>query len=278
MVRGRGFVVMWRLIGFGVHDAFVNMAVDEAVFAARVEGLVPNTLRLYRWKPSAVSVGRFQKTEDEVQLENCRISGVDVVRRITGGGTVYHDSENEVTYSVVVSKRELGTEDITEVYSRIYAGLVEALRILGVRADFCEGDAKTCPNLTVKGRKISGSAQSHRKGVALQHGTLLVDVDLERMFGLLRVPWAKTCMEIVNVARHRITSIRSEVGREVPIEEVSRALVEGFQKVLGADPVESELTKHEQELAEELCRSKYATEDWNLRGLIASEKLGSKSS
>lgn len=247
------------------------MAIDEAAFRARIENAVPNTLRLYRWKPSAVSVGRFQKVENEVQLDNCRKSGVDVVRRITGGGTVYHDSENEVTYSVVVSKRDLQTEDIAEVYARIYAGLAEALKTLGASADFCKGDAKTCPNLTVKGRKISGSAQSHRKGVVLQHGTLLVEVDLERMFTLLRVPWAKTCMEVVGVARRKITSIRNEVGRDVSVDEVNQALVQGFRTALNIDLIKGELTEYELELAEKLRGSKYATEDWNLRGLVAHE-------
>lgn len=253
------------------YDAFMNMAIDEAVFRARIQNAVPNTLRLYRWDPSAVSVGRFQKAENEVRLDDCRGSGVDVVRRITGGGTVYHDSEKEVTYSVIVSTMDLQTEDIAEIYARIYAGLAEALKILGASADFCEGDAKTCPNLTVRGRKISGSAQSHRRGVVLQHGTLLVDVDLERMFALLRVPWTKTCIEVVNVAKRRITSVRSEVGREVSVDEVSHALVQGFRRALNMELVEDKLTEYELELAENLCRRKYATEDWNLRGLVALE-------
>lgn len=259
----------WRLIELETYDAFMNMAIDEAAFRARIQNAVPNTLRLYRWKPSAVSVGRFQKVENEIQLDNCRKSGVDVVRRITGGGTVYHDSENEITYSVIVSKVDLQTEDTAKVYARIYAGLAGALKMLGACADFCDGDAKTCPNLTVKGRKISGSAQSHRRGVVLQHGTLLVDVDLERMFALLRVPWAKTCMEVVDIAKRRISSVRSEVGREVSVDEVNHALVQGFGKALKIDLVEGKLTEYELELAEKLCRGKYATEDWNLRGLVA---------
>jgi len=255
------------LIKDEAHNAFVNMATDEAVLRARIEGLAPDTLRLYRWRPSAVSVGRFQKVESEVQLENCRKLGVDVVRRITGGGAVYHDAEREVTYSVVASKKDLGTEDITAIYEKIYSGLAEATRILGVSADFSKGNAKNCPNLTVKGRKISGSAQAHRKGVVLQHGTLLVDVDLERMYTLLRVPWAKTCMEVVGVAESRITSISREIGRAFSTDEIVQALVQGFQKELNIELNEGELTRRERELVEELCVGKYATEEWNLRGL-----------
>ncbi len=267
MVQNESVKTVWRLIGVESYDAFMNMAIDEAVFRARIEKLVPDTLRFYRWSRSTVSVGRFQRVEDEIQLDNCKKLNVDVVRRITGGGTVYHDAEREVTYSVVAGKRELGTEDVGAIYARIYSGLAEALRTLGVVADFSEGDAKNCPNLTTKGKKISGSAQAHRKGAVLQHGTLLVDVDLEKMFRLLKVPWAKTCMEVVGVARDRITSISRELGRTVSTNEVTWALARGFEKALDIKLVEGELSTYERKLAQELCRRKYATEEWNIHGL-----------
>ncbi len=132
----------WRLLELEIYDAFMNMAMDEAILRARIQSVVPNTLRFYRWKPSAVSVGRFQEIEKEVQLDNCRKHNVDVVRRITGGGTVYHDAQDEITYSVIARKEDLGAEEIAAVYSRIYAGLAESLRILGIHADFNQGTAK----------------------------------------------------------------------------------------------------------------------------------------
>lgn len=256
----------WRLLKLETHNAFMNMAIDEAILKARIENLVPNTLRFYRWNPSAVSIGRFQSIENEVQLDNCRKHGVDVVRRITGGGTVYHDAEGEITYSVVAGRKNLEAPDITVVYAKIYAGLAEAVKILGMNADFNKGSAKACPNLTVNGRKISGSAQSHKKGVVLQHGTLLIDVDLEKMFTFLRVPWAKTCMEVVNVAKRKITSLKKELGRDISIEKANKALVEGFQKALNVKLVEGELTPYEWELTERLCKEKYATDKWNFHG------------
>jgi len=242
------------------------MAIDEAVLNARIKGVVSDTLRFYRWRPSAVSMGKFQKAETEVQLENCKRQSVDVVRRISGGGTVYHDSEDEVTYSIIARKESLKANDLGEVYSRIYAGLKEALEILRVTADFNEGRARACPNLTVNGRKISGSAQCHRRGIVLQHGTILVRVNLEKMFTYLRVPWAENCMQVVSVARHKITSLYDELGKDVSIEEINTALANGFQKALDIELVEGELTPCEIQLEERLCRQKYATDDWNLRG------------
>jgi lipoate-protein ligase A len=243
------------------------MAIDEAILTARMRNLAPNTIRFYRWNPSAVSIGKFQSIENEVQLDKCKKYGVDVVRRITGGGTVYHDTEGEITYSVVANKKDLKAENINAVYAKFYGGIAEALKILGINADFNEGNAKTCPNLTVNSKKISGSAQSHKKGVVLQHGTLLVDVDLEEMFTFLRVPWAKTCMEVINVAKNKITSTKKELGKTVSVEEVNNALSEGFKKALNIQLLEGELTPYENEIASKLYKEKYTTEEWNFKGI-----------
>jgi lipoate-protein ligase A len=257
---------IWRLLKLETHDAYVNMAIDEAVLTARMGKLVPDTVRFYGWKPSAVSIGKFQSIQNEVQLENCRKHGVDIVRRVTGGGTVYHDSEDEITYSVIANKQDLSARDITTVYARIYAGIVEALTIMGITADFSEGNQKTCPNLTINGRKISGSAQCHKSGIVLQHGTLLLNVDLGKMFSLIRIPWAKTCIDAVSVAKNKITSVSMELGRSVSTEEVNCALIEGFQKALNIKLVEGQLAPFENELAQKLCREKYSSDRWNFHG------------
>jgi lipoate-protein ligase A len=243
------------------------MAIDEAILTARTRNLAPNTIRFYRWNPSAVSIGKFQNIKKEVQLDKCKKYGVDVVRRITGGGAVYHDTEGEITYSVVANKKDLKAENINAVYAKFYGGIAEALKILGINADFNEGNAKTCPNLTVNGKKISGSAQSHKKGVVLQHGTLLVDVDLEEMFTFLHVPWAKTCIEVINVAKNKITSTKKELGKTVSVEEVNNALSEGFKKALNIQLLEGELTPYENEIASKLYKEKYTTDEWNFKGI-----------
>lgn len=257
----------WRLLKLETHDAYTNMAIDEAILTARTRNLAPNTIRFYRWNPSAVSIGKFQNIENEVQLDKCKKYGVDVVRRITGGGAVYHDTEGEITYSVVANKKDLKAENINAVYAKFYGGIAEALKILGINADFNEGNAKTCPNLIVNSKKISGSAQSHKRGVVLQHGTLLVDVDLEEMFTFLRVPWAKTCMKVINVAKNKITSIKKELGKTVSVEEVNNALSEGFKKALNIQLLEGELTPYENEIAKKLYKEKYTTDEWNFKGI-----------
>ena len=123
------------------------MAVDEAILEARIAGKVPNTLRFYRWQPSCVSVGKNQNPESEIYLDACRQLGVDVVRRISGGGTVYHDYEGEVTYSLTAKTSDLGSTDIVTVYAKIYEAIQPALGLLGITADFSSGNIKNCPNM-----------------------------------------------------------------------------------------------------------------------------------
>ena len=210
-------------------------------------------------------MGRFQKIDDVVYVDSCRKHGVDVVRRISGGGTVFHDSEDEVTYSVVARKADLG-QDVIEVYERIYGGIAEALNSIGVIAGFEEGNTRNCPNLTINGKKVSGSSQCHKKGVVLQHGTLLLDVDLKKMFTFLRVQLSENCFETLQTAEKKITSLKKELGREISRKRIERAVVESLEKRLGVRFVEGSLTSQECDAARQLNEEKYSTNEWNLHG------------
>jgi lipoate-protein ligase A len=264
-------MIAWRLTKLEVNDAFTNMAVDEAMINARIENHAPNTLRLYQWKPSAVSVGRFQDISNEVHVDNCKRHGVDIVRRTSGGGTVYHDSQGEITYSLIAKEDDFGTKDVIQAYNTISNGLIEAAKTLGVKADFNKGDPKNCPNIAIDGKKISGSAQFHKGGVLLQHGTFLLKADLEKMFTFLRVPWAKTIADVVCVAQEKLTSIENELGKTVSTQEAYQALVKGFEKALNAKFDEGTLSPYEHELAEKLRIEKFSTDDWNLKGRAETE-------
>jgi lipoate-protein ligase A len=258
----------WRLLPLETNNGFMNMAIDEAILTARIAEQVPNTLRFYRWQPSTVSIGRNQTPENELYLDACKQLGVDLVRRSSGGGTVYHDFEGEVTYSVNAKTADFGTGDITVVYFKIYEAITDALRLLGIPADFSSGDAKNCPNLTVKGKKISGSSQTITRGVVLQHGTLLRSVDLPKMFMLLKFKGV-SCTQAADIAKRKITSIQDELGHAVMPETVANALAQGFKAILKIQLTEGELTPYEVELAQKLYKEKYSTADWNLNGKTA---------
>lgn len=255
----------WRLLPIETNNAFMNMAIDEAILTARIAGQVPNTLRFYRWQRSAVSVGKNQNPENEIYLDACKQLGVDVVRRISGGGTVYHDFEGEVTYSVTAQTADFSTGDITAVYFKIYEAITDALRLLGVPADFNNGDAKNCPNLTVSGKKISGSSQIVTRGVVLQHGTLLRCVDLPKMFQLLKLKNA-SCTQAADIAKRKITSIQGELGHHVMPETIANALAQGFKAILKIQLEEGELTRNEEETANKLYKGKYLAKEWTFSG------------
>lgn len=255
----------WRFISNKTNNAFINMAIDEAILQARVADKVPNTLRFYRWQPSAVSIGKNQVIENEVYLDACKQFGVDLVRRCSGGGAVYHDFEGEVTYSVNAKVSDLGSSDVASVYFRIYEALTDGLRILGVPTDFSSGDAKNCPNLTVKGKKISGSSQNITRGYVLQHGTILRSIDLPRMFQLLKLKNAN-CTQAADIAKNKITSIQDELGHKISSDTVANALKQGFKAILKIQLEGSDLTSFEKELAQKLFKEKYSTPQWNLNG------------
>ncbi|MCL2642631.1 MAG: lipoate--protein ligase family protein [Candidatus Bathyarchaeota archaeon] len=254
----------WRILPFEVRSAAWNMAIDEAILQACIAGKVPNTLRLYRWSPSAVSIGRNQVVDDTVYLQTAKQFGVDVVRRCSGGGTVYHDCNGEVTYSVVAKTFDIGNlNDIASVYFKIYEALTDALRLLGISADFNPGDAKFCPNLTVENKKISGSSQTLSQGYVLQHGTLLQSVDLDKMFQLLKLK-NLSCTQATELGRQKITSINTTLGHPISPDTVANALKQGFKAILKIQLNENPLTTFEEELATQLYKEKYSTKKWTL--------------
>jgi lipoate-protein ligase A len=251
----------WRLLDFTENNAAMNMAIDEAILINRSRDESQNTVRFYTWNPSAVSIGFFQSIEDEVDLGVCKAEAVDVVRRSTGGGAVFHDRTGEVTYSMITDEKEqIIPKDILKSYQIICGGIVEGLGILGVSASF-----QPVNDIVVGGKKISGNAQTRRLGVVLQHGTVLVDSDLDKMFRLLKVSNAKIRGKMISSAEERVTTINREMLRKPSLEEVAEALGRGFEKSLDITLTKGQLTDGEMRLAKELCKQKYSTQTWTHR-------------
>ncbi len=246
-------------MGLDVYDAYTNMAIDEAIAQLRSKGRSPNTIRLYRWNPSAVSIGYFQLVNQEVDVSACEQLGIDIVRRMTGGGAVFHAYEGEVTYSIIVHEsHERMPKDIVKSYELICGGIVEALRSLGMlKATF-----RPVNDVDVNGKKISGNAQTRRWGVVVQHGTVLVDTDIRTMFKVLKVSKEKISDKLVKSVEERVTTIRRELGESVTFEEVADALKAAFSKVFNVETIPGNLTTEEEALAKRLRQEKYSTQTW----------------
>ena len=244
-----------RVIFDTPRDAFLNMAIDEALLQECSFKRAMPTLRLYSWNPPAVSIGFFQRIREEVDLKRAKSLGVDVVRRYTGGGAVFH--EMELTYSIVIPE-DWAPGSITSSYRKICSGIVRGLSLLGLRAEF-----SPINDILVNGRKISGNAQTRRNGFILQHGTILIGLDAEKMFSLLKVPSEKLRGKMLNEAMGRVTCLEWELGRKPSLKEVREAIKIGFSEALKFQPVRDGLTQSELKLAEGLASRKYRTKRWN---------------
>uniref|UniRef100_A0A7C3J548 Lipoate--protein ligase family protein n=1 Tax=Candidatus Methanomethylicus mesodigestus TaxID=1867258 RepID=A0A7C3J548_9CREN len=213
-----------RVLGFSVFEPTVNMALDEAIAEAVGSAKSPPTLRFYGWSPSAVSIGYFQEIHEEVDLEFCHSNGIEVVRRITGGGAVIH-TKGELTYSFTVCDKDPAVpQDIQGSYMRICAPIVSALRGLGADAVFAPIN-----DIEVGGKKISGNAQTRRFGAVLQHGTILID--LERgMLRALKVKREKLQDRGADSVGNRLITLKEILGRDLRPGEVSGAIAKEFKK------------------------------------------------
>ncbi|BCJ85374.1 octanoyltransferase LipM [Effusibacillus dendaii] len=246
---------------------------------AHSEGIVPPTVRFYGWNPPALSIGYFQSIS-EVDFTALQSKHIGFVRRPTGGRAVLHDQE--LTYSIVVSESHPDLpSSVNESYRVLAMGLLEGFRNLGLSAEMITlgteaeqkrhespgsaacFDAPSWYELVVEGRKVTGSAQTRQKGVVLQHGAILLDLDVDLLFSVLYFSSVKLRERLKSAFRERAVSIRQLAGRTVSFEEAEMAFRSGFEAGLGVRLLPGELTEREKQLAAELVRTKYGTADWN---------------
>jgi len=252
----------WRLLDLEYADARSNLALEEAVARQVGAGESPPTLRLWRNRRAAV-IGENQSANLELQLDACREFGVEVVRRFTGGGAVYHDLGN-VNYSICAPKPSPSSLDFTQTVFR--PGLqcaVACLKTLGL-------DPTQVPvnTVIVHGRKISGGAAAARWGAVLYHGSILANTDLDIIWKILRrpqPPTAASAARLVQSTRLPVTSLKMELGREVAIDDVKRALKDAFTRTFNARLILAPPTEQELYRTARLVNEKYGRDEWNLK-------------
>jgi lipoate---protein ligase len=243
----------WRIIPLEVHDAYTNMGIDEALMESVIEGRSDPVIRFYRWKPSAVSIGTFQSMEKEVNITRCNELEVNYVRRITGGGAVYHDFSGEVTYSVI-APLSLFPQGIRESYQFICDWIIFGLGLMGIPASFVPIN-----DIIVEGKKISGNAQTRKRGALLQHGTVLYDIDFKSMFSVLSISKEKISDKDIKAVEDRVTSVSRYSNKG--IDGLYEALFEGFTR--GKKFRIDSISEAESKRAKELADSVYSTKEWN---------------
>lgn len=246
---------MIRLLDRSKNSGFMNMAIDEAIAINAHETKIP-TLSFYSWEPATVTIGYFQSMNAEVDIEKCKIQGIDFIRRITGGGAVFHDKE--ITYSFVCTEDSgVVSKDILESYRQICSGVIHGLENLGVQSQFAGIN-----DIVTNGKKVSGNAQTRRHKAVLQHGTVLLDVDVERMFSILKVPNEKMRDKIISNVKERVCSVKSILGREVEYEEAKKSMVIGFEKAFKTEIKPGKLTEKER-MDAEIAIKRIKSNEWN---------------
>ncbi len=230
----------WRLLDTGLRSAAENMALDRTLLESAQAGAC-NTLRFLRFRPSAL-IGFHQSPSQELHLEYCREQGIDVSRRITGGGALYCD-EGQIGWELFLDRRTFDTADMLAIAGRVCAMAVQGLRRLGIDAAF-----RPRNDIEVAGRKIGGTGGAFDGEALLYQGTVLVDFDVERMLKVLRIPREKLADKAIASARERITTLNELAGGRIPLEAVQEALTEAFGEGFGVEFRRQELTIGEQEL------------------------------
>lgn len=271
----------WNFINTGSNDPYYNMALDEALLNFVSRGEIDPVIRFYTWEPATLSVGYFQRLTKEIDIEKVKEKGYGMVRRQTGGRGVLHDKE--LTYSVIVPESHPDMPStITEAYRVISEGLLQGYKELGLEAYFAIPrskeerdklkqprsavcfDAPSWYELVVEGRKIAGSAQVRQKGVILQHGSLLQDVDVDDLFDMFIFKNDRLKEKMKKAFVDKAIALNDISEKNFTIAEMEIAFEKGFKKGLNVDFKPLTLTEVQQEEVNELIQ-KYKSDEWNYR-------------
>ena len=261
----------WRLIGSGFGDGPTNMAVDEALLLSFDPSVSLPILRFYGWNPPALSLGRFQDAAAVLDLERCRAAALPLVRRISGGGVIYHG--DELTYSIVCAPHHLPPSTSIKESFRILTGFLllfytklglfpsYAMDIrqgghLGERTPFCFAGQESY-DILIQGKKIGGNAQRRLKQVIFQHGSIPL---------LNRAEEGGSFMAEKPEGIGEQTYSLAQAGIAGDVDVLNSLLADSFREGMGVVLEEGGLTVAEEYKRDEL-REKYRNDGWNLQGV-----------
>ena len=272
---------IWNFINTGSKNPYYNMAMDEALLNFVSRGEIDPVIRFYTWNPATLSIGYFQRLQKEIDIDKVKEKGYGLVRRQTGGRGVLHDKE--LTYSVIVPESHPNMPStVTEAYKIISQGLLEGFKNLGFetyfaiprskeerdklkqpRSSVCF-DAPSWYELVVEGRKIAGSAQTRQKGVILQHGSILQDIDIDDLFDMFKFKNERLKAKMKENFVQKAVAINDISNQHITLNEMENAFEAGFKKGLNIDFKPLELTEKQLEEVQEL-EEKYRSEAWMYR-------------
>jgi lipoate-protein ligase A len=263
----------WRFIDTGPLDGSSNMAVDEALLNCFDPEKSRPVFRIYGWEPPALSLGRFQKAREILDPVRCNAAAMPVVRRVTGGGVIYH--ADEITYSLVCSPHHVPpAASIKESFRVLTSFLVRFYVKLGLnpcyamesfpdrtgpgeRCVFCFA-GKESYDILIEGKKIGGNAQRRLKNVIFQHGSIPLVNRAELGAAFLGNP---------PVGIGDATTALFDLGVESPQDELKRLMARAFAETMSATLEEDSLTREEEATADSLAMQKHSLASWVWEGV-----------
>ena len=249
----------WQVIHEAPQSPALHMALDQVLTEEVAAGRRPPTLRVWEWASPAVIIGSFQSLRNEVDPEGAARHGVTVVRRISGGGAMFVERDNTITYSLSVPASLVSGLSFADSYAYLDDWVLAALGDIGVRAWYVPLN-----DIASKDGKIGGAAQKRvatGDGAVLHHVTMSYDIDADKMLDVLRIGKEKLSDKGTTSAKKRVDPLRRQTG--LPRAEIIDRMINSFAQRYGL--TEGAVTAEEMARAEELARTKFGNEEWTGR-------------
>ncbi|MER5747747.1 lipoate--protein ligase family protein [Streptomyces sp. NPDC002225] len=252
----------WQLIHEPPQSPALHMALDEVITTEVAAGRRPPTLRVWEWDSPAVIIGSFQSLRNEVDPGGVERHGVTVVRRVSGGGAMFVEPGNTITYSLSVPEALVSGLSFADSYAYLDDWVLGALGDMGIRAWY-----QPLNDIATEAGKIAGAAQKRMvgpdggPGAVLHHVTMSYDIDADKMLDVLRIGKEKLSDKGTKSAKKRVDPLRRQTG--LAREQVIENMIASFRNRYGLTG--GEVTAEEMARAETLVRTKFATDEWIAR-------------
>ena len=246
----------WEVIHSPVLPTQVNVALDELLTRQVAAGERGPTMRIWEWEDKAAVIGSFQSYTNELDPEGVEKHGITVVRRISGGGAMFMEGGNCITYSLYAPESLVRGLSYEDSYEYLDQWVMAALKAHGVNAWYVPIN-----DITSDGGKIGGAAQKRIGSAVLHHVTMSYDIDADKMSEVLRTGKVKLASKGLRSAKKRVDPLRRQTG--APRAEIIDTMIATFTNRYPAEM--GELSDADLDKARELVDSKFSTEEWTKR-------------
>ena len=252
-------VSSWRVLTLSYDSPFMNLALEEALARKNYpddDQYLP-TVRFWR-NPNSVVIGRFQEAAEEVDLAECNLGQVQVARRFTGGGTVFHD---EGTLNFTMATKPASNSSVLKFQARNLRIVLEALGNLGLDCSLSGTNS-----ILADGKKLCGAAAAFGKRFAFWHCSIMITTNTRLLERVLSPSKARTVTRFVHSKWTSVTSVADALSKRTSIDKVTRSLITAIQNQLGVELESAPLSVGEEKCSEALLARKYSSSEWNFYG------------